>query len=158
MECAGQRCACSDGSFKEEEEEKICGVRGRMHAIGQLSPHLQGGARLVRRRETVAEAPCGTADGLQTRLLALHEMVRGRAPCEVIRRLREEGDYAVPATLVVYGSSLFAALAMDPVRPPFGNSMAGYLRWLTDQVHTKQIVIRDVGADPMTKGSTGSGR
>eukprot|EP00959_Pyramimonas_sp_CCMP1952_P458625 9476933-Pyramimonas_sp.AAC.1 len=41
-------------------------------------------------------AACGAAGGLQAHLLTLHGMVRGPASSEVVRRLGEEGGYAVP--------------------------------------------------------------
>eukprot|EP00959_Pyramimonas_sp_CCMP1952_P209486 4382833-Pyramimonas_sp.AAC.1 len=58
-------------------------------------------------------------DGLQAHLLTLHEAARGPASAE-IRRLRAEGGYAMVAELVVESAPVFAALAMESVRPPSG--------------------------------------
>ena len=88
-------------------------------------------------------------------------MQRGPVGTDEIRKLREEGGYAIPAELVVDGMSVFSALLSDPVRPPSENSMAGHLWWLSDQLRARQIAdmlwcdTRDMRADPLTKGSIG---
>ena len=78
--------------------------------------------RLVCRSSFGSEllAACGAADGLQAFLLAMHEMVHGPASADEIRRLREEGGYAIPAEVVIDGMSVFSALLTHPVKPPLG--------------------------------------
>ena len=104
-------------------------------------------------------ATCGAADGLQQRLLALRETGHGPASAGGIGRLQEEGGWAIPAELVVDCMSVFAALLMDPVKPPSENSMAGRLWWPSDHLRTKQIEdvpwcdTRDMKADLMINGS-----
>ena len=76
-------------------------------------------------------------------------MQRGPVGTDEIRRLREEGGYAIPAELVVDGMSVFSALLSDPVRPPSENSMAGHLWWLSDQLRTKQLKDIDIPVRPL---------
>eukprot|EP00959_Pyramimonas_sp_CCMP1952_P149965 3138121-Pyramimonas_sp.AAC.1 len=82
---------------------------------------------------------CRAVDGLQARLLTLRETVHGPASTEEIRGLREERGHAIPADLVIDGTSVFSALLMDPVWPPSENRMVGHLRRLNDQLRTEQI-------------------
>ena len=163
----------SDGSFKKEEETGY-GMRGAVYmrlgkcrSTGKQVCHLLDAVsrsqKLVCRSAFGFEllAACGAADGLQAFLLAMHEMVHGPASADEIRRLREEGGYAIPAEVVIDGMSVFSALLMHPARAPSENSMAGHLWWLSDQLRTKQIDdmlrcdTRDMLADPITKGSFG---
>ena len=103
----------------------------------------------------------GASDGRQLFLLTLRELQNGPVSADAARRLREVGGHAIPAELVAYGTSVFSALLMGPVRPPSENSVAGHLWWLSDQLRTKQLAdmlwrdTRDMRADPMTKGSIG---
>eukprot|EP00959_Pyramimonas_sp_CCMP1952_P267682 5596670-Pyramimonas_sp.AAC.1 len=102
-------------------------ARRRAYASTHVSQYRGGGllrldavsrSRKLARRSSFGSgllAAGGTADGLQVHLGTLHEMVLGFESAEEIRRLAEEGDFAVPpAELAVDGASVFAALAMDP--------------------------------------------
>eukprot|EP00959_Pyramimonas_sp_CCMP1952_P392506 8224794-Pyramimonas_sp.AAC.1 len=61
-------------------------------------------------------------------------MAHGAASAEEIKRLREEGDHAVLADVVIDDMS-----AHGHGVAAFENSAAGHLRWLADRLSTKQI-------------------
>ena len=97
---------------------------GRYRSTGKQVCHLLDAVsrshKLVCRSSFGSEllAACGAADGLQA-LLAMHEMVHGPASADEIRRLREEGGYAIPAEVVIDGMSVIGLIA--PSRLTFGH-------------------------------------
>eukprot|EP00959_Pyramimonas_sp_CCMP1952_P266868 5579238-Pyramimonas_sp.AAC.1 len=110
VECAGQICARSDGSFKREEETGL-GMRGAACVWASAAARARKSAacskplavrRLVSRSSFGSEllAACGAADGLQVYLPALRKMVRGPVAADEISEPREVDGVAVPAPLV----------------------------------------------------------
>ena len=105
------------------------------------------------------QAAIAATDSAIMLALTLHEIVKGPVTPKEGLTLRERGGMNIGLRVCVDAMSVFAAIAVDHIKPPAEKSLLCHLLWLKELVQLgiirefRWIDTRDMTADGHTKGS-----